>query len=106
MSNVAQKRVPTFSAVYTIAEAARLCGLPAAQVHRWIRSFSSVAHTSDRVAERGTVGLDFLDLVEIRYVKGFVEAGVSLQALRAAHEQVAQILRVDHPFATKRFFTD
>ena len=59
-----------------------------------------------RLAERGAVGLDFLDLVEIRYVKAFVEAGVSWHVLRAAHERAAEMLHVDHPFATKRFFTD
>jgi hypothetical protein len=104
MSGVAQRKEPTFSAVYTIAEAACLCGLSQAQVRRWIRSSSSVAHAPRRV--RGTVILDFLVLIELRYVKAFAEAGVSLHLLRAAHEQAAEMLRVDHPFATRKFFTD
>jgi hypothetical protein len=106
MSIIAQKRMPTFSAVYTIAEAARLCGLPAAQVHRWIRSSSTVAHIPRRVSKHGAMGLDFLDLIEIRFVKAFLDASVTWHVLRVGHERMAAMLRVDHPFATKTFFTD
>jgi hypothetical protein len=114
-SNIARKKVPTFTVVYTIAEAARLCGLSAAQVRRWVRRYSfhrgekiqtSPFGLSQRLSENGTVGLDFLDLIEIRYVKAFIEADVSWPVLRAAHAQAAAMLRVDHPFATKKFFTD
>ena len=59
-----------------------------------------------RIGERGTVGLGFLDLIELRYVKALVEAGVSWHVLRAAHARASEVLRVAHPFATKRFFTD
>jgi hypothetical protein len=97
MSSLARKESPTFAAVYTIAEAARLGGLPPAQVRRWM---------SGRLGEHSTVGLDFLDLIELRCVKALVETGVSWQVLRAAYERAAEILRVDHPLATKRFLTD
>ena len=97
MSNLARKESPSSSAIYTIAEAARLCGFPQPQVRRWM---------SPRASKLGTIGLDFFDLIELRYVKAFVDAGVSWHVLRTAHERAAEILRVDHPFATKRFLTD
>lgn len=116
-TSASQKNPLTFSAIYTIAEAARLCGLSRGRISRWARGYSfrrgeelrssaPVVHTPRSIGERGAVGLDFLDLVEIRYVKAFVEAGVSWHVLRAAHERAAEMLHVDHPFATKRFFTD
>lgn len=106
MSNSAQKRVPTFSAVYTIAEAARLCVLPPAQVHRWIRNSFTLVHTTRRVGKHGDAGLDFLDLIEIRFVKAFLDVSVTWHVLRAGYERMAAMLRVDHPFATKKFFAD
>ncbi len=106
MSNLAKKESRTFSAIYMIAEAARLCGLSQGQVRRWIRSPSPVVHTLRRVSKHGAMGLDFLDLIELRYVKAFIEAGVSWHVLRAVHERAAAMLRVDHPFATKTFLTE
>jgi len=106
MSNLAKKESPTFSAIYTIAEAARLCGLSQGQVRRWIQSSSTAVHTPRRVSKHGVLGLDFLDLIELRYVKAFIEAGISWHVLRAVHERAATMLRFDHPFATKNFLTD
>jgi hypothetical protein len=106
LSNTAQEKLPDFSVVYTIAEAARRCGLSQGHVRRWIQDSSNVAHTPRRVSKHGAIGLGFRDLIELRYVKAFTEAGVSWHALGAAHERAAATLRVDHPFATRKFFTD
>ena len=116
MSDTSHKQDLQSSVVYTIAEAARLSGLSRSRVRRWalgysfrrgeeIRSSPPVIHSPDHPND-GAVGLGFLDLIEIRYVKAFVEAGVSWRVLRAAHEKAAAMLSVDHPFATKKFFTD
>jgi DNA-binding transcriptional MerR regulator len=102
LSNIAKEKLPDFWVVYTIAEAARLCGLSSAQVRRWIQSSSHVVQTP----WRGAMRLDFLDVIELRCVKAFLEAGVSWHALRAVHEQATALLQVDHPFSTKKFFTD
>jgi hypothetical protein len=114
---LAQKPGSTYSAIYTVAEAARLCVLSQGRVRRWAKGYSfrrgteirnspPVVRTSHRVGERGAIGLDFLDLIEIRYVKAFIEAGVSWQVLRAAHARAAAMLHAEHPFATKKFYTD
>jgi hypothetical protein len=115
MSNLAKKESPTSSAVYTIAEAARLCMLPRREVRRWVqgekfnrieinRSPRSVGNISPAANGHGTVVLDFHDLIELRYVKAFVEMGVSWHLLCATYDRAAEMLRVDNPFATKRFF--
>ncbi len=117
MSDIQQNKRPILSAIYTIAEAARLCGLSTGRVRRWVRGYSfrrgedirsspPVVRTPRQISEKNTVGLDFLDLIEIRYVKAFVEAGVSWHVLRAAHGRASEMLRVDRPFATEKFFTD
>ena len=106
ISNSAQEKVPAFSVFYTIAEAARLCGLSQGQVRRWIQGSSQVVNTPRRAGEHRTPGLDFLDLIELRYVKAFVEAGLGWHVLRTLHERAVTMLRVDHPFATKEFFID
>lgn len=116
MSNPPQEKNPTLVAIYTIAEAARLCELSTGRVRRWVRGYSfrrgeemrnspPIVNTP-RHSESLTVGLDFLDLIEIRYVKAFLEQGVTWPVLRAAHERASAMLQVDHPFATEKFFTD
>ncbi len=117
MPDLVQKPPNTSSAVYTVAEAARLCGLSQGRVRRWVKGYSfrrgtrirtspPVVQTPARVGQLGAIGLDFLDLIEIRYVKAFVDAGVSWNVLRRAHARAAAILHANHPFATKKFYTD
>jgi Putative DNA-binding HTH domain len=116
MSNFPQSRGPKLSALYTIAEAARLCELSKGRVRRWVRGYSfrrgeevrnspPVVHAPHQ-SESNTVGLDFLDLIEIRYVKAFLDEGVTWPVLRSAHDRASAMLQVDHPFATEKFFTD
>lgn len=50
--------------------------------------------------------ISFRDLIEIMCVSGFLEAGVRWPRLRKAYEKAAEVLGIDHPFATRRFLTD
>ncbi len=54
----------------------------------------------------GLIGLGFRDLMELRFVTSFREAGLSLQAIRLALRRACEIIGHDHPFATERFRTD
>ena len=58
------------------------------------------------VAEDGQTALSFADLIEVRSVHAFLEAGVTWKTLRTAHTRAVNLLGVDHPFATQNFFTD
>jgi hypothetical protein len=103
--------------IYTIAEAARLTGISVGRVRRWMKGYTFHKHGEKRVslpvvqghyaaAEDGQTALSFADLIEVRCVHAFLEAGVSWKTLRMAHTRAVNLLGVDHPFATQRFFTD
>src|SRR5713226_5719027 len=94
--------------VYTIAEAARLTRVSQGRVRRWMKGYTFVWHGEARTSppvflgqyeptERGTVALSFQDLVEVRFVDAFLDAGVSWKNLRIAHERAAALLHVTHP---------
>ena len=103
---------------YTAAETGRLVGLQPSRVRRWLRGYEyDVAEretsTTRRVRQvpvihRGDMDApyaSFLDLVDLLFVKKFLEAGVSLQKLRRAMEE-ADTLIGGHHFAQRSFFTD
>lgn len=56
--------------------------------------------------ESDTMTITFRDLIEIMCVSGFLNAGVRWPRLRKAYKRAADVLGVDHPFATRRFLTD
>lgn len=106
--------VPT----YTVAETGRLVGLQASRVRRWLRGYEydveqRETSTTRRVRQvpvihRGdneTPFASFLDLVDLLFVKKFLEAGVSLQKLRRAMEEADRLIG-GHHFAQRSFFTD
>jgi hypothetical protein len=103
--------------VYTIAEAARLTGISVGRVRRWLKGYTFHKHGEERVSppvvlghfaatEEGQTALSFADLIEVRCVNAFLEAGVHWKTLRTAHAQAIKLLAVEHPFATQQFFTD
>ncbi len=102
--------------LYAIPEAARLTKIPKRNVRRWLRGYSTRYQGAPRrvppvldgqVPVIGdTVGLGFLDLLEIRFVHAFRQFGVSLPVIRSAAQSAREIFQQDHPFARKRFKTD
>lgn len=50
--------------------------------------------------------MGFRDLMEIRFVNAFINAGVSWKTMRLAHEAAKSKLHSNHPFCTHRFATD
>jgi len=60
------------------------------------------------IRRKGTVGTSFasfLDLIDLLFAQRFINYGVSLQKLRKALDEAAEILHTDH-FARRSFFTD
>lgn len=113
VSNDSNLRARLDKPTYPAAEAARLVGLGATRVRRWLKgyeyTYASRRRRQDPVLRReGTVGTSyasFLDLVDLLFVKRFLDHGVSLQRLRKALEEATRILGTDH-FARRTFFTD
>jgi uncharacterized protein (DUF433 family) len=102
--------------VYTGRQAARLSKLRTERITRWVRGYTYKIGTGTKsssppifAADRSTDGplaLSFLDLVEILFVRAFLEQGVSMPTIRRAALEGARIFNVTHPFCLKRFETD
>jgi len=99
--------------IYTLPEAARLTGVPMANIRRWILGYDFVRRGQRRwspalVAPQlhpieGVPAVSFLDLQELRFLHAFRSRGASWQTLRVAHEEAKARIGHSHPFATGRF---
>ncbi len=98
---------------YPAAEAGRLVGLNPARVRRWLRGYDYLhggavrrqAPVVQRDGARGTSYASFLDLVDLLFVKRFLDHGVSLQRVRAALREAFEILGTTRALR-ETFFTD
>lgn len=105
---------PTWDrAAYPAAEAGRLVGLSPDRVRRWLRGYdykyaAGVRH-QEAVLKRRDVSYpthaSFLDLIDLLFVKRFVDHGFSLQRIRKALNEAVVILGTGH-FARRSFFTE
>ncbi|MBA8819452.1 hypothetical protein BRY73_08470 [Ochrobactrum sp. P6BS-III] len=102
---------------YTASEAARLLHTPARNINRWLRGYSYRHHTKEarfmqplwtpqHKSDDDNLELGFRDLIELRFVKAFVDAGVGLLAIRNCLDYARECVRDEHPFSTRRFQTD
>lgn len=101
---------------YTIQEAARLIGTHPRNISRWMRGYSYTRNMiknqveplwkSEWPTDDGHVELGFRDLIELRFVKAFIDEGVGLLAIRNCLEFARSCVDDDHPFSTRRFQTD
>lgn len=102
--------------VYTIAEAGRLTGVPAATLNRWTRGYSYIYRGKERISppiigtglsDRGRDPiLEFQDIIEARFLSAFRKLGVSWSVIRRVAGKVHHALQQTHPFATRIFRTD
>ena len=97
---------------YPVAEAGRLVGLTAGRVRRWLRgyeySYGDAVRGQPPVVQGGGTQssyASFLDLVDLLFVKRFLDHGVSLQRVRRALDEARRLLGTAH-FARQTFFTD
>lgn len=110
------KVVPFGTGSYTAVEAARLLGTSALNIRRWMSGYSytrsGVQHeipplwTSELAMIDDHLELGFRDLIELRFVKAFKDAGVGLLAIRNCLDHARECVQDDHPFSTRRFRTD
>ena len=98
---------------YPAAEVGRLVGLHSARVRRWLKGYryrygDGMRMQRPVLRSTGANGISyasFLDLVDLLFVKRFLDHGVSLQKLRAALDEASEILGTTR-FARETFFTD
>lgn len=102
--------------IYSIPEAARLTKVSNPRIYRWIRGYnyhynneqitSEPVKIHDYAAIDNKYSISFSDLIEIMFIDSFRSYGVSWKAIRLAYLHAQEILKNDHPFATKKFYTD
>ena len=88
--------------VYSVAEAARLTGVPSSTIRRWTCGYTykgrMIPPVFDGVNEEGTPILRFADLMEVRVLDCFRKEGVSWPTMRLMAYQAAEKLGYSHPF--------
>ncbi len=98
--------------MYSSAMASRLVDLSPWRVRRWLMGYDykmdesyyhvgSVVRSSD---DKSTYA-SFLELIDLLFIKNFIEYGLSLQKIRKALREAESILENNH-FAERKFFTD
>ena len=109
--------------VYTLPEAAQLVHTQTREIRRWLRGYryttrrskgERASHFSTPLwqtqysvdSDIGGRAIGFLDLLELRIVRSFVDAGVPLLVVRRCLEQARNLFGSTHPFTEQRFRTD
>jgi uncharacterized protein (DUF433 family) len=103
--------------IYTIPEAARLTRVTAPRIRRWMKGYdfktakrerhhSNPVWSGQLAAIDDQIAVGFKDLMEIRFVDAFIQAGVSWKTMREAHQAAKTKLGSNHPFCTHKFATD
>ena len=101
--------------VYSVRDASRLTRIAPRRIRRWLRGYDFESPLGRRHSEAvlhrdfaafKDLWLSFADLVEIRFIDAFRKAGVSWASIRLAAQRAEEILKLDHPFSTRRFKTD
>lgn len=107
--------------IYPQPVAARLLKLSPGRLRRWVGGYTywmretgagrvrrqqrPVIQT-DLPSVAGRLALSFLELMELRVVKAIVDRGLPLQRVRAAADLARARFSTEHPFASRRVFTD
>jgi len=101
--------------IYTVAEASRITGVSKERIRRWLCGYHSELRQKDYPplwksqlpSIKDKVALGFLDLIEVRFVDAFLNAGVSWAIIHRVREKAQQLHpETNHPFCTKQFVTD
>jgi uncharacterized protein (DUF433 family) len=94
--------------IYSPREAAHLIGGTPQEVLRWTRGSGPTPPLwkSHYQSLEDTTEISFADLIEVRLVRAFRAAGISLQAIRFAIEFAREKYSSDHPLSSLGFKTD
>lgn len=102
--------------LYTLNEAATLIGGQPRSIRRWMQGYDykrdgETHHSSPlwlpdipKVDEQ--VELSFRDLIELRFVHAFTQAGIGLKAIRNCLDYARECIQSDRPFSSGKFRTD
>lgn len=102
---------------YAVPEAARLLKTPARNINRWLGGYSYERDGDTTMLpplwkpqlprdQDNHIELGFRDLIELRFVAAFIQAGLGLKAIRSCLEFARECVQDERPFSTRRFQTD
>lgn len=101
---------------YSTSEAARLLNMPAKNIRRWLGGYSYRQNgqviqveplwTPQLPKFDDHIELGFRDLIELRFVQEFINAGLGLKTIRHCLDYARDCVNDDRPFSTRRFQTD
>jgi len=101
--------------IYSYADAARFIGADSRELRRWLAGYISKRDGVERnyeplwksqLAETEIDGIGFRDLIELRFVRLFVSAGVPLSLIRRTVDELRERLGREYPFTSTSFRTD
>ncbi len=99
--------------IYTAPEAARMIGMQAHTLRRWVRGYDhhdkredALWHPQYQAEEDEQLFLGFRDLIEARIVHALRKKGIGLPTIRTCMERAREIVGADRPFSTQQFKTD
>jgi uncharacterized protein (DUF433 family) len=98
--------------VYATGEVAKLAHIDPDRLRRWVYGYryrpagKEPRRSAPLVQRPDGRRLTFLDLVEVCFVKAFLDHGVTMPTVRRVQEDAASVFKTSHPFCTKRFETD
>lgn len=101
---------------YSLNDAARLLGIPRRNIRRWLSGYAFELNGQRREMPPlwtlelpeidGRIELGFRDLIELRFVRAFLEVGLDLHTIRNCLDYAREYVDSERPFSTRRFKTD
>jgi uncharacterized protein (DUF433 family) len=116
MARSSLEETPIGIGYYTVPEAARLLRIRPLNIRRWLGGYRF--EQGDQLIEMPPlwkpqlpgyehhIELGFRDLIELRFVKAFLDHGLGLKTIRHCLEYARECVKDDRPFSTRRFQTD
>jgi uncharacterized protein (DUF433 family) len=104
--------VPLGVGYYTVPEAARLLKIAPRNINRWLGGYTYKGGrmpplwTPELPAFEDHLEIGFRDLIELRFVNAFLEAGLGLKTIRRCLDYAQDCVKDERPFSTRRFKTD
>lgn len=108
--------------IYSLREASRLVRAQPRDLSRWLFGYHYARKTADgtsietyspplwqtqhAAADHDEPAIGFQDLLEVRFVKAFIEHGVPLPVIRKCLQTARALYGVDYPFTHLHFKTD
>ena len=117
LQRLVSKDIPVGIGYYTVPEAARLIRVPSLSIRRWLSGYTYATRDGERrtvpplwtpqiPAFEKQIELGFRDLIELRFVAAFLDAGLGIQTIRRCLDHARAHVDDERPFSTRRFRTD